>query len=126
MAVSFLIGLGLAFGEEMASLFDPITNAPLTTASAVVTSAPAAAICAPLSLWFLFLSFPAVTVCFFIQLDAPLRRWPVMFACGAIAFWVSFALTYSPLSSGVQTVLASAAVGLFASLYGYFTVLPSR
>ncbi len=116
MGVSFLLGLGLSFGEELAALFDPFVESPTNPVPA----------CVPLSLWWLFLSFPAVTLAFFVLLDAPLRRWLVMFLCGGLAFWASFGLAKAPLSPGVQTLLASAGVGLFASLYSYFTVLPSR
>lgn len=42
-----------------------------------------------------------------------------------MAFWSSFGLAFTPLSAGVQTLLASAAVGLFASLYSLWSVRPS-
>ena len=114
LAVSFLIGLGLAFGEELAGFFD----------FGVATAEPVAK-CVPVSLWFLFLLFPVVTFSNMIMLDAPVRRWVVLFLSSAVAFWASFGLTYTRLSSGVQTVLASACVGLLASLYGWLSDYPS-
>ncbi len=121
LAVSFLIGLGLSFGEEMAALFDPFTR-NLTVAGATTPAIPA---CVPISLWWLFLSFPLCALCFFILLDAPFDRWFVCFLVSCLAFWSSFGLVYTPLSVGVQTLLASSAVGLFSSVYSLISVRPS-
>jgi hypothetical protein len=82
LAVSFLIGLGLSFGEELAALFDPFVRvAPGATTPPILA-------CVAISQWFvlrsvdflcfdfffrlrrwLFLSFPLVTLCFFVLLD---------------------------------------------------------
>lgn len=131
LAVSFLIGLGLAFGEEVAGFYDP---APV---SAVVAPCPA------LTQWWLFLSFPVVVASFIVLLDGPPRRWILMvvpvrcleYACSprfppqafvaAVAFFVSYGLAFTPLSASIQTLLASGVIGVLGFCYSALTGLPS-
>lgn len=112
LTVSFLIGMGLAFGEEISQLiFGAFPEGP---------HAP----CPPFEYWWLFLSFPSILICFFVLLDAPPFRWVVMALVGALAFGSSLGLSFTPLSTSIQTVIASFLVGIFSIAYGYFTENP--
>lgn len=114
LVVAFSIGLGLNTGDELARLFDPNYG--------VVSNN---ALCVPLSLWWLFLSFPIVCVSIFVLLDGPLRRWPVMTIAACVAFFGAFGLSKTPLSSSIQSLILAIVVAMLGSLYTWLFHLPS-
>lgn len=114
LAVAFLIGVGLSFGEEVSGFYDISYNA-----TAVIPK------CTPLSYWWLFLTFPVVSITFFILLDCPFRRWVVCLLSSAVAYFCALGLSFTTLSSGVQNTIASLAVGLFGTIYSRLTINPS-
>lgn len=87
--VAFSIGLGLNMGDELAGLFDP---------NLVDTGSR----CLEVSLWWWFLAYPLVFASLAVIMDAPPKRWPVMFASASLAFFSLFGLSFVALSGHVK------------------------
>ncbi len=102
---AFLIGFGLAYGNLLASMWSP----PLPASPVCTNPNPALTI----SAWWTALFLPIQLAGYAVQLNAPLARWPAMFAAGVVSWGVTFGFSFvkTPGVEGIGTVTASFAVG---------------